>query len=278
MSKQPKYGPDNPHPLSQLSTELVWEGKYDEYGNRREVDIAGCAMPMQKIETIDEPRREAIAEGKVNLSHGVGFKTPDQDTYEPGSMPQLSVEPYPGFEFVRWHGTIQSPDPNLVLNMYFNHTQIPEFVRPGEMLTNSQFLLGTRAWAYYGATVSSAEGELHIRIPSTTPDPWSIQVSQENIELEKSRSYTLHVTACAARNRSIKAVVGLGEAPWTVYAQRTLNLTITPQIFSLPFTMGIHQPKGRIALDVGQESGDVYVQEVSLTPEAQRGRFALDVR
>ena len=56
MSKhKPIYGPDNPHPLSTRKTELVWEGKYDEYGNRREVDIAGCAMPMQKIETIDEP-------------------------------------------------------------------------------------------------------------------------------------------------------------------------------------------------------------------------------
>ncbi|HDK81554.1 MAG TPA: hypothetical protein ENH31_03165 [Nitrospirae bacterium] len=48
------YGPDNPHPLSTRKTELIWEGKYDEFGNRREVDIAGCAMPMQKIETIDE--------------------------------------------------------------------------------------------------------------------------------------------------------------------------------------------------------------------------------
>jgi len=41
-----RYGLDNPHPLSQLKTELVWDGKYDEYGNRREVDIAGCAMPL----------------------------------------------------------------------------------------------------------------------------------------------------------------------------------------------------------------------------------------
>jgi hypothetical protein len=29
------FGPDNPHPLSTRSTELVWEGKYDEYGRRR---------------------------------------------------------------------------------------------------------------------------------------------------------------------------------------------------------------------------------------------------
>ena len=64
MSKEkPVYGSDNPHPLSTRKTELVWEGKYDEYGNRREVDIAGCAMPMQKIETIDEPASRLIQTG-----------------------------------------------------------------------------------------------------------------------------------------------------------------------------------------------------------------------
>jgi hypothetical protein len=67
MSEHIRYGLDNPHPLSQLKTELVWEGKYDEYGNRRTVDIAGCAMPMQKIETIDEPRSRAAAEGQLAL-------------------------------------------------------------------------------------------------------------------------------------------------------------------------------------------------------------------
>ena len=46
--KQPTWGPHNPHPLSRMKTELVWEGKYDEYGNRREVDIAGSAMPLSE--------------------------------------------------------------------------------------------------------------------------------------------------------------------------------------------------------------------------------------
>lgn len=57
------FGPKNPHPLSQLKTELVWEGKYDEYGRRRDVDIAGSVLPLQKIETIDDPRSRAEAEG-----------------------------------------------------------------------------------------------------------------------------------------------------------------------------------------------------------------------
>ncbi|MEN6598277.1 MAG: site-specific DNA-methyltransferase, partial [Proteiniphilum sp.] len=60
---QAQYGPNNPHPFSTIHTELIWEGKYDEYGNRREVDIAGSAFPLQKIETIDEPRSRAEVQG-----------------------------------------------------------------------------------------------------------------------------------------------------------------------------------------------------------------------
>jgi adenine-specific DNA-methyltransferase len=78
MTQQPTYGPHNPHPLSKMRTELVWEGKYDEYGNRREVDIAGCAMPMQKIESIDEPRRAAAATGQLELFEQ---QNPKQDDF-----------------------------------------------------------------------------------------------------------------------------------------------------------------------------------------------------
>jgi len=63
----PTYGPGNPHPLSKMKTELVWEGKYDEFGNRREIDIAGLSMPMQKIETVDQPRSEAAAAGQLDV-------------------------------------------------------------------------------------------------------------------------------------------------------------------------------------------------------------------
>ena len=53
----------NPHPPSRLRTEMVWEGKHDEYGNGREGDVAGLALPMQKIRTIDQPRSKAAAAG-----------------------------------------------------------------------------------------------------------------------------------------------------------------------------------------------------------------------
>lgn len=65
MPNEVRYGPDNPHPLSTRRTELIWEGKYDECGSRREVDIAGCAMPLQRIETVDEPRARAEGQGQL---------------------------------------------------------------------------------------------------------------------------------------------------------------------------------------------------------------------
>jgi DNA modification methylase len=58
-----QYGPSNPHPLSMMRTELVWDGKYDQSGERRGVDIA--ALPLQKIETIDEPRSRTESQGEL---------------------------------------------------------------------------------------------------------------------------------------------------------------------------------------------------------------------
>ena len=61
----PPYGPENPHPLSRMKTELVWEGKYDEYGRKREVALPSFPLVMQKIETIDEPRDRSKAQGSL---------------------------------------------------------------------------------------------------------------------------------------------------------------------------------------------------------------------
>jgi adenine-specific DNA-methyltransferase len=59
------YGPGNPHPLSRLQTELVWEGKYDEYGDQRAVHSGEMVLPIQRIETIDEPRARSEAQGDL---------------------------------------------------------------------------------------------------------------------------------------------------------------------------------------------------------------------
>lgn len=63
--EKPNWGPQNPHPLSKIKTELVWEGKYDEYGNRREIRLPSTPYPLQKIESIDEPHDRIKADRVV---------------------------------------------------------------------------------------------------------------------------------------------------------------------------------------------------------------------
>ncbi len=62
-----KYTADHPHPLSTRKTELIWEGKYDEQGNRRPIDINAATLPLQHIEQVDQPRSEAFASGQGEL-------------------------------------------------------------------------------------------------------------------------------------------------------------------------------------------------------------------
>jgi len=59
-----EWGPNNPHPLSRMKTELVWEGKYDEYANRRPVRLPDSPLPLQRIETIDQPRDARKAQAR----------------------------------------------------------------------------------------------------------------------------------------------------------------------------------------------------------------------
>lgn len=57
MTQQPTYGRHTSYPLSELGTKLLCEGRYDKYeagepspvGNRRELNIAGYALPIQEL-------------------------------------------------------------------------------------------------------------------------------------------------------------------------------------------------------------------------------------
>lgn len=69
-NRQPSYAPQNSNPPSTIRPELMWEGKNDERGSRREVDIAGCAVLRQRIEDTNQPRREGAA--AVSLVDGLG--------------------------------------------------------------------------------------------------------------------------------------------------------------------------------------------------------------
>ena len=92
-NNQSAWGPDNPHPLARMKTELVWEGKYDEYGNRRPVRLPESPLPLQRIERIDEPRDRSHAERllwKEEAAHH-GDPQPPRHTLTPTASTPLPV-------------------------------------------------------------------------------------------------------------------------------------------------------------------------------------------
>lgn len=56
MPEPIRYSLDNPHPLSQLKTELIWAGKYDAAG--RKVAPVRVKLPFQTVETVNESSQQ----------------------------------------------------------------------------------------------------------------------------------------------------------------------------------------------------------------------------
>ena len=63
----PPWGPANPHPLSRLKTELVWEGKYDETGQPRLSRLPAPPLQLECSERIDGPAATTAGGSEPNL-------------------------------------------------------------------------------------------------------------------------------------------------------------------------------------------------------------------
>jgi len=200
----------------------------------------------------------------VNLSHGIGVKSPNATIYAAGTSVQLTAQPYSGFVFTKWYGTVQDTASVLNLTMNINYEQVPEFIRSGEMLSNSQFLAGEVNWSGYGAPMAVDSGAYTTTITSATNNIWDIQMSQGGLSLVAGESYTVTIVASSSQARDISAALGMSVAPWTSYGGSTLSLTTTPQTFKFQVTMSSTDASARSVFDLGGFAGDVNLQEVSV--------------
>lgn len=199
-----------------------------------------------------------------NSDYGTITKSPDQVSYASGVSLTIDVQPDNGYIFSQWFGTIESHSSTLDLVMNQDYFQIPEIIRQGEMLQNSQFLDGSTGWIGKGATMSVADGVHLTEIPGTTANFWDIQLIQSGLHVEEEQAYTFTFKASAESDRSIRAVLGMNQAPWTSFGGSTFNLTTTAQLFTFDSEIPLNENSARVVLNLGQYSGDVMVEEVSL--------------
>lgn len=205
-----------------------------------------------------------------NSRYGTVTKSPDANSYAPGTAVQLTALPYNSlYVFNKWYGTIQDTASILNLPMNLNYTQIPEFLRPGEMISNSQFLGGNIGWGGYGAPMTADTGVYTTTITTTTNNVWDIQIYQEGLVLEAGANYIVNVVASASQDRDVKVALGKASSPWTSYGNSTLALTSSPQIFNFQFVMGNIDSSARVVFDLGMYAGDVSIYDVSVVKDGQ---------
>ncbi|MGW7299670.1 glycoside hydrolase family 9 protein [Streptomyces sp. NPDC054829] len=103
-----------------------------------------------------------------------------------------------------------------------------------ERILNGTFSSGKSPWWSSGSTPSRVvDGRLCADVPAGTTNVWDSMIAQDNIPLEADQTYTLRFTASATVDTGVRAVLQLGLPPRTTTFNKTINLTSTPQTFTV---------------------------------------------
>jgi len=136
-----------------------------------------------------------------------------------------------------------------------------------EWITNGGFDQGTNGWFVYGVTESGVtDGQLCATVPGGLANPWDAGIGQNDIPLVEGSTYTLSFTASADPPTTIRALVQLGEDPFTgaFFSEVPLG---DAQTFSYTFTAPFTSDAVQFALHLGAntEAYSLCLDDVSLT-------------
>lgn len=236
------------------------------WGGSNGIDDAIFPQTME----VDYVRVYKMAEEGNNFSlntyasNGTVQINPEKQNYTRGENVAITAIPDEGYEFIAWSGSFSGTAEQVALPMYFNYDIKAEFARKGEILTNASFFNSTLAWSYYGASMNAENDTLVASIPTSTTNPWDIQISQNGLYLENGATYTLRFKVSSETSRNVNASVGISQEPWTTFISKTVSIGTVEKEFVYEFTMNTDEENARVSFDLGKEAGDVYISEVSL--------------
>jgi len=130
----------------------------------------------------------------------------------------------------------------------------------------------TDSWRF--EKTQGGEGEFKVvddaavfKVTKTTGTNWHVQAFQVDLDLKEGADYTVKVKLRAGESRSVTLVAMIDKDDWhEIGLHEDLNLTKNNQTFEFSFrARGVAEKKNRIGLVLGDEKGEVTVQEMSLT-------------
>ena len=142
--------------------------------------------------------------------------------------------------------------------------------RYGDLITNGSFTNGFTGWwsgdPTYVMTSTPGTG-LEAAATTEAVNLWDALFGQDNLTLRPGCRYTLSFTARASQAGTIlRAMVGLGAAPWTPAVDRTVTLGLSDTNFRFSFVSPIDTEAGQLSFQFGQSTAvTVHLAEVRLT-------------
>lgn len=152
-----------------------------------------------------------------------------------------------------------------------------------EMARDQAFEKGLEEWALEGEKagvctgeiVAGSEGKRAVRITMTQKGevPWAYQFHQIGISLTEGQVYTFHFRAKADKPRSVSTSLRFAESPWTTLGlQQTCELDTEWREFTVSGAVKGILPEVllRMSINLGDEPGTVWIEEISLRTGRQR--------
>jgi len=114
--------------------------------------------------------------------------------------------------------------------------------------------------ATYVVDSQTEDNAMDFTINATGDQDWKIQLKQNNVKLEKGKTYTLKFDAKASRNRMVRAIMQGGEDKgWPVYSGgNTVKVGPEWETYSLTFTMNEEtDPEAFLSICLGAVEGEI---------------------
>jgi len=127
-----------------------------------------------------------------------------------------------------------------------------------QLVANSTF---DSSLGWSGNAANAVDGVNYANI-DTAGNPWDVNLSY-GLALSAGETYTLSFRAKGTEGRNLTVGVGLNKAPWTSITE-DLTLTEEWKTYTETFTLTTGDPTSRVFFDMGDDLGEVFIDDVSL--------------
>jgi hypothetical protein len=162
-------------------------------------------------------------------------------------------------------------------------------IEDGNVVKNGEFYC--RAWPWSFSNYNGAVGQFSIDNNAWLSDSsaayievdvpgefdYNMQLFQD-IPVDSGHTYTISFLADAERDRQIAIVFQLGHDPWTTYFYQTIDLAGFDLYGPYEFPSTVNDPEARFLFNVGQFTGDVFIDDVKIIDPLATGVESLPER